>query len=76
MTRCINNGVMIGIRKELSGAALNRHTTSTLILTFVHEKCEQKGLFSQFLCFLFQFSQISIAHTTQRPITLSLTTTR
>merc|ERR1719385_396938 len=65
MTRCINDGVMIGISKELSSAALNGHTTSSLIFSFVHEKGEEKGFFSQFLSLLLQLSQISIAHTAQ-----------
>ena len=65
MTRCINDRVMIWIRKELSGAALDRHTTSPLIFAFVHEKSKQKGFLSQFLSLLLQFRQISIAHTAQ-----------
>merc|ERR1719189_323358 len=65
MTGCINDGVMIRIGEELSSAALDGHTTSSLIFSFVHEKCKEKRFFSQFLSLLLQFSQISIAHTAQ-----------
>merc|ERR1719195_1685265 len=65
MSRSINNRIMIRIGKELPSATLDRNTTSPLIFAFVHEKCKQKRLFSQFLSLLLQFRQISIAHTAQ-----------
>merc|ERR1711937_325422 len=65
MSRCINDGVVVGFSEEFFGVASNGHTTVTLLLLGVHVEGKGKGSFSSFFGFLRELGHGSLINSSQ-----------
>ena len=65
MARCVDDGVVIGVREEFLGRAGDSDTTSTLFLRLVHVESEGERILSKSLCLVLQLLHFSFRDATE-----------